>query len=63
MLKSSFFWTAKNLYKFMGNAKAMIPGTTCGLTVKPLVSEEYRADLITFFREFTVEMAFNIRLK
>ncbi len=47
----------------MGNAKAMIPGTTCGLAVKPLISEEYRADLITFFREFTVEMAFNIRLK
>ena len=50
MLKSTFFWTAKNLYKFMANTHTLIPDTRCWLKKHPLHSEEDRADLITLFK-------------
>lgn len=50
MLKSTFFWSAKNLYKFMANTRSVIPDTRCWLQKHPLNSEEDRADLITLFR-------------
>lgn len=46
----NFFWTAKNLYKFMFDPLKMIPGTRCGLALKPIASESDRADLVTFLK-------------
>jgi cytochrome c2 len=63
MLKSAFFWSPLNLYKFMADPSSLVPKTTCGLSKHPLTSESERADLITMFREFTIEMTFNVRLK
>ena len=63
MLKSTFFWSPLNLYRFMADARSLVPKTSCFLAKKALTSESDRADLITMFREFTPEVSFNMRLK
>ena len=62
-IDKTFFWTAKNLYKFMLDPLKMIPGTRCGLVMKPLVSESDRADLVTFLREYSKELELNTRIE
>ena len=38
MLKSTFFWTPRNLYRFMANPNSLVPKTSCRLAKKPLTS-------------------------
>lgn len=63
VMTASFYWTPRNLYNFMGNAASLLPFSKCKLWKSPLQSEADRADLINLFREFTTELAFNVRLK
>jgi cytochrome c2 len=50
LIKSTFFWSPLNLYRFMADPESLVPKTTCWLAKHPLTSEEDRADLITMFR-------------
>ena len=38
MLKSTFFWTPKNLYRFMENPSSLVPDTSCWLKKHPIHS-------------------------
>ncbi len=55
-IAKSFYWSTKNLFKFMADPQAMIPGTRCGVVNKPIKSEADRADLITFLKEYSKEL-------
>lgn len=37
-IAKTFYWTTKNLFKFMADPESLIPGTRCGLAMKPLKS-------------------------
>ena len=50
MIKSVFFWSPLNLYRFMENANSMVPKTSCWLANNNIKSESERADLIALFR-------------
>ncbi len=50
MLKSNFFWSAKNLYNFMYKPQTLIPFTNCKLYKKNLTEEIDRAYLIMFLK-------------
>lgn len=50
LLKSTFYWSSKNLYNFMYDTKSLLPNTKCRLATKPLKSEEDRADLLALFK-------------
>jgi cytochrome c2 len=39
MLKSTFFWSAKNLFRFMANPNSLVPDTACWLRKHPIYSE------------------------
>lgn len=49
-IDKSFYWSSKNLYKFMQNPNELIPGTKCGLNYKPIKNMSDRADLLTFLK-------------
>lgn len=53
LLKANFYWTARNLYNFMGNTKLLLPKTNCWLATHPLRDESDRADLLALFKDFT----------
>jgi cytochrome c len=61
LVKSDKYWTPKNLYRFMYNPSVFMKGTTCG--ARALKSEEDRADLIEFLREFSKEMWTNLKIR
>jgi cytochrome c2 len=63
LLTANFFWTPRNLYKFMGNTSLLLPKTSCRLSTHPLKNESDRADLLALFKDFTSELKFNMRLK
>ena len=62
-INKSFYWTTKNLFKFMADPESLIPGTRCGLAMKPLTQEGDRADLVTFLRDYTKELELNVRIE
>jgi cytochrome c2 len=35
-IDKNFYWTTKNLYKFFSDPYSLIPGTRCGVAMKPL---------------------------
>jgi cytochrome c len=63
LLNNSLYWTSRNLFRFMEDPAAFIPGTTCKIGSGGLKSEEDRADLIEFLREFSKEMSLNLRVQ
>jgi cytochrome c len=61
-IEKSFHWSTKNLYNFLIDPFKLIPGTRCGVGYKPVKSESDRADLVSFFKEYSKELELNTRI-
>lgn len=64
LVASNRFWSARNLFRFMYNPQQLMRGITCPVSKEGgLKSEQDRADLIQFLRQFTHELEKNIKIK
>jgi cytochrome c2 len=63
LLDADIYWSGRNLFKYLESPSTFIKGSKCMFVTGGLKSEEDRVDVIKFLKQYSKEMAKNMRIK